>query len=1026
MHETTTLHFDLAHLDPDQPFTLQVGTARYALEAHTRHSLARARRSNRALALVPDERITHHTGPVRLPSDAPILVRVHAPARTAGEPLERLVLVAVHLPRDARLAGLRRRLGRPGASLALPPKLTDRMGATPALPPDVDVVVDVHDYTTAEDAAAALVFSHSELMTTQLGPADDIVNNIILYARGMNALTDAIQGQAETHEKDPSSPDWVTSTPGRNWKTGQPDTPVYVWSKPTLENLRLPLQDTLAQTKKDPALKGQCWTVQPGVVQVPIAARAGAPAPRAGQANYTTRDVTAQRGVEHEFTYDADSATGTISVKNYFIRWLQVCVDQYGPNGEQIGHTTVLGQLSPVDTIMSIPLPAEWSDYSFAFDEGASRARVSLGGLGQVPFHWDYDYGGIIWTGLLCYAVPTTFIALGVAVDGIGSDWKDLTKKLVGTASSFVEAGVEGPLSTLVGESVSLEDFLAALANFVGSMLLSLLTDVAGAALKKFLTMAIGEAAVKQAIPFAGWAALAIGAAADAASITETTVEVACSPATMAIDIERTMTLAVTIHPDRNHQDQWPATATHYTVTVTYDDGTARVFDGRMSATTQEGPISRTFDDLPSGGHITVLGCFYSATGWLAGQGTVGPLPAQPDDGSTLDVHFAITEFLVPLSAATQYSMKEKLVFRDGRRAWAAPPGVAVPSATVSDLDGSNVGDHIGDVAGLALNESRSALGYSWKASGQGIPLVGTGDRPYTGQEYVVQAVSDGQKPQDGLTVTDHGRLLRPCIAFPPATMARPPADGVLLEPDLESDVMWLRAVSLTVGEPFIASPGRSFGRFLGAQDDLALHPAGFAVALYGPTAKLQILRIGALVADGEAPSAGVHAGHGTRPGLLSDPVAVACATDRIVVLEQPDPDSTHAPYGGLAAFDVKGNPVACFAGGEYVSPLRPEGTANVVVLDVSVESKGYIYVLKYLAPPSGRVPAENYRLDVYDPNGTFLAQTRGLAAARLVVDLWRNVFTLNYEIVSGSGRTEPSVSQWIPSTPSGLADPAL
>jgi hypothetical protein len=41
-----------------------------------------------------------------------------------------------------------------------------------------------------------------------------------------------------------------------------------------------------------------------------------------------------------------------------------------------------------------------------------------------------------------------------------------------------------------------------------------------------------------------------------------------------------------------------------------------------------------------------------------------------------------------------------------------------------------------------------------------------------------------------------------------------------------------------------------------------------------------------------------------------------------------------------------------------------------------------------------------------------------GLAAARLQVDLWRNVFTLNYEIVQGSGRTEPSVSEWIPSTP--------
>ena len=34
---------------------------------------------------------------------------------------------------------------------------------------------------------------------------------------------------------------------------------------------------------------------------------------------------------------------------------------------------------------------------------------------------------------------------------------------------------------------------------------------------------------------------------------------------------------------------------------------------------------------------------------------------------------------------------------------------------------------------------------------------------------------------------------------------------------------------------------------------------------------------------------------------------------------------------------------------------LHPEGTANVVVVDLSVESQGYLYVLKYFTPASGR-----------------------------------------------------------------------
>ena len=130
----------------------------------------------------------------------------------------------------------------------------------------------------------------------------------------------------------------------------------------------------------------------------------------------------------------------------------------------------------------------------------------------------------------------------------------------------------------------------------------------------------------------------------------------------------------------------------------------------------------------------------------------------------------------------------------------------------------------------------------------------------------------------------------------------------------------------------------------------------------------------------------------------------------------QTDP-KTH-PQGCVCAFDIKGNPVNCFTGNASVTGLHPEGTANVVVVDLSVESQGYLYVLKYLAPASGPVLASDYRLDIYNPDGTFLAQVTGLAAASLHVDLWRNVFTLNYEILPGSGRTEPSVSQWIPSTP--------
>ena len=1028
MHETATLHFDLSHLSPDQPFTLHVGSSTYDLAPHTRQTLTRSRRSNSALALLRDDRVTHFTGPVQLPGNAPVLLRVTAPKRRESDPLDRLVLVSLYLPRRVRIAGLARRQQRqPGQPLRLPPKFTSRaLADTSGLPPDKQLVsIDIGDINTAEDAAAALIFHHTELLTTQAEPADDIINNVIVWARGIDALAQSILSQSQAHESDPAKPNWVNSAPGQDWQTGEPSSPVYVWSDDTLADLALPLGDSLQQSKNCKALQNQCWTVQPGTTQVPMAT-APAGLVRDAEATYTVKQVTAQSGVEHNFSYDPGTSTATVSLKNYYIRWLQVCVDQYGPGGDKVGSTHTLGQQSPVDTIMAVPLSPDWSDYSFTFAEGASSATVSYGGLGQTPFSWAYDSGGIIWTAVFNFGVPLLFISLGVAADQGGSAWSDLTKTVVSKGMAIVEAAAEGPLGDAVSQSFALSDLLVAVANCAGSLLLGVIAS--SDALKAYVTAAISESAADEAAPFLGWASLAVGAAADAASMIETSVEVAKSPATMSVNIERTLDVAVTVNPDPRHQNQWPATATHYTITVTYDDGPTRVYDGDLGSTTQQGPIEQTFTALPSGGTITVLACFYSATGWLAGQGSVANVQAQPDQGSTLNVPaFAITENLVPLSASTTYTPKEKLEMVSGSRAWAGAPPATAPTATVAVLNGSNVGNNLGQIGQLALNEQQSALGYLWKASGQNIPLVGTGE-PYTGQEFTFQAISDGADPQSGLKVSSYGYLAQPCLAFPPATMPSPLADGFLLEPDPKADVMWLRALSLSSGQPFIPSPGSAFGQFTGAQDDLALHPAGYAVALNTATSKLQVLRLTAQVAEASAPVATIYAGIGSRPGLLLDSVAVACSLDKILVLQQAGTGNQYPvsqQYGNVCAFDVKGNPVSCFAGGASVTSLHPEGSAQVVVVDLSVESKGYLYVLKYLTPTSGPVLASDYRLDIYNPDGTFLTQVNGLAAARLQVDIWRNLFTLNYEILAGSGRTEPSVAQWIPSTPTTAAPPA-
>ena len=1021
MHETATLHFDLSNLAFDQEFTLHAGLGRYTLTPHTRHTLTLARRSNKALALLPDERITHFVGAVRLPANALVLLRVTAPKRRSDDLLDRLVLTSIHLPRHHRIAGLTR-YQRLFPDHPLPTKLAD-YGLTDIPPAEHDIIIDVHDWKTAQDCAQSLVFHHPEVLTLIPTPAS-LILPIVEKAKGLQTLALSIYTEAQNHDKDPNNPNWVNSAPGINWKTGQPSNSIYVWSQNTLNNLPTPVKDVVQKTKNLLDLENQCWTVQPGIVQVPLnsvsqSKRVAGQRLQDAEANYTVKEITPQSGVENQFTYDPSSTPpATISFKNYYLRWLQVSFDQHGPNNEPIGSTQFLGYLSPPDSIMAVPIPPDWSDFSINFDEKASSAVVSMGGLGQTPFDISYDLKGIGWTAFWNLAVPSIFIALGVAVDQFGSKWTELQKTVVGKLSTFFEVGVEDPLSDAVTQSISVVDVLSTIGDIAASLVLDMMTSSED--FEVFITEAIGESSIEDAEPVIGWIARAIGSAADVASIIETSVEVASSPATMSVQILRTMDVEVTINPDPTPPGEWPLLATHYGITITYDDGPTYTYKGQMPALHSTDPIVHTFSDLPAGGSLTVLFCCYATTDWVAGKGQTDSIPAQPNEGSTLVVPaFAIKENLVPLSPSSIYTFSQKLGFDSNQgRIWLTVPNTTPPTATVSDLNLSNVGTNLGALGGFGINESVPAFAYLWEASGQNVPRFGI-DGNYSGQLWTFQSLSDKNPPQSGLKFSGYGYVETACLAVPPPTMTNPLADGFLLEPNVNPKVpstdMYLRALSLQPNQPLVISHTTSFGRFTGVQDDLAIHPAGYAVALNKSTCKLQIVRLAPAVPDAKAPVATILSGQGTRPGLLYNPIAIACSLDRILVLQAP---SEAYPGGCVVAFDMKGNPVYGFANTQWVMSLRQESTTNVQLLDLSVESKGYIYVLKYLQPLSGNVLASDYRLDIYNPDGSFLTQTAGIAAARMQVDLWRSLYTLNYEILQGTGRTEPTVALWLPPAP--------
>lgn len=102
-----------------------------------------------------------------------------------------------------------------------------------------------------------------------------------------------------------------------------------------------------------------------------------------------------------------------------------------------------------------------------------------------------------------------------------------------------------------------------------------------------------------------------------------------------------------------------------------------------------------------------------------------------------------------------------------------------------------------------------------------------------------------------------------------------------------------------------------------------------------------------------------------------------------------------------------------------------PDPAAKVTYLDLAVELQGFLYVLSYTG--DGKA-VDDYKLDLYDPLGKWLSRTpdkarnpnaKGVNGARLIVDMWRSMYTLNFESFLGpNNRTEPSVSTWLPTTP--------
>lgn len=1051
--ETKHLHFDLSHYATHDAFSLHVGTRKHALQPHTEETRAAAAASSKLLGLIAPDCLTHFVGEgIELPADVSIMLRVTSPRRPAAANLDTLAMVAIHIPTRSRNNALIERWKREDAA-GLPftphPKL-EALGvkAPSASSPQEDkdfyreLILEAATVNGVFDVAATLIMHHPELMSLK----SDIygkVNAYVEYAAGISDLAQSIYDQASNYAKDPTQENWVSAVPANGPDLG-PDpsgTQVYRWSDTTRGAMASPgvpgpLTDVLQNTKNDPDLKDWCYVVQPGTTCVgghnqrasSMFSKYGRPSPRLPAAaegsgpTLLTRDVTPDSGVEYS-EVKLDNGTFSLQLTNEWIRWLSVYVEFFGPDEKPVAPEGWVSFLPsgfeyfesdtkkyllwcPArKTILGIPLTATPTTISFPWPtNNPSGARIYCGGIGifkrfvagRSVGGWDSEacMGGAVLTGIFNLALPTFFLVSGAVLTWDADDDNEVMKA-IGDFLPVLKVIINGP----VAKALAGGDIGSLLAAFAQTLMTVLMKPFAKLLAKVGLQLAGEEAA--EAVPFAGWVIDAIFITAEIATILETTIEVLSSYPTIEIDINKVMDVTLTVGPDPSSAggNQWPSQSDHWQAVLQYSDGTTYQQTGPLDPLTTTGPIAISFSSLPAGGSVKAIFAVYSAAPGdrLCGKGETGFLGAPVDGGVMTIPSFSITQFPTPLTANTQYQYKTKLVY-DGTRHWSVPPG-PVPAATGS----------LNACVGITFSQLTGALGYVWTAPGLSLPNCSgdSGTGLFALQNISVVTAKDQTWPSPQCAFD-----AQPCLVYDLLGPKTQPGRNYYFDP--RGGENHLRQVILDGHTAFSTAPGQSFGRFNAPMKALAIHPAGYVIGISTTLHKMEVLILSSQpVADADAPVAVIKSGLGSRAGLLHTPLAVVTTPDgRILILDQPYDFPTHSVGARIQALDVHGNPVSSFAGNSADFELRAEASA-VTYLDMGVESKGYIYVLKAVGDLS--VPA-NYMLDIYSPNGTFLVQTPGVTAAKMVVSLWRDVYTLNYEMLAGPNGSEPSVSWWSPS----------
>ncbi|MBK8445400.1 MAG: hypothetical protein IPL41_01370 [Micropruina sp.] len=666
-----------------------------------------------------------------------------------------------------------------------------------------------------------------------------------------------------------------------------------------------------------------------------------------------------------------------------------------------------LNWVSPTGTICGIPVPAAPTTLTVDYmPKDANVVRIMWGGLGRGPYDQDVCALGISFTAVFELALPMILLMYDAAtVDSVALTESVWNHK--GTMFNLAKTIVGVVMNTKLNADTMIQQDAEAIGKFLAESLLPDLLQT-GCAYGVILLAQIAVGAVVESIPFLDIASLIFNGAITVAQLSQTIVEVVDSPFVFTTDIARTFDLVLTLEPDATmHEFPPEAIGGTYQVAIAFStNATPAVTTLPMPATTRSDPLQVSFTNLPAGGQIQVSSYCYSPTGWQAGQGQSAWVDAKGDGTgphpSTRTLSVTVTNNAPPLDEFSVYQFTEKTVLDGGARQWlgtTSEPPATQPVATVASETG------LTRLGGLTISQSAGMLGYSYQTDAS---------------RFTVENVSLLQNPQSAYAAAG-GIVVTPGLAY----QRTGPYDGSGLNfyldanpatnIDQEAHLRRLELVWTQGGgsQPpdLNPDPTLSWGRFPFPMDRVAAfndYVAGISFDVNH--SKVYVLQVPATGQSPQtAPKAVMFAGPGTRIGLISVPRALTFGMQgQIFVLEQ--------GTCRIQAFDTSGNPLPCFdpTGSGTTQAVMPlaNATDQTVWLDVAVEPQGYLYVLSYEGV--GAAP-EDYHLDLYRPDGSFLARTDDFAAAAIAVDIIRDVYTLNYEVLQAADGPEPSVSLWVP-----------